>query len=479
VLRDLKRPAEAAACYQQSLRWRPNSPETHYNLGNALNDLQQYADAAECYQQALRLKPNYQKALNNLGNCYMDLDRHAEAAECYQQILQMNPGYPKGHSNLGNALRQLGRLDEAVAACRRALELEPNNAEALNNLAAALLDQGHTAEALAAFDQAIQQRPDYAEARMNRGMAWLMCGDYARGWEEYEWRWQSKAFVPRGFPQPLWDGSPLEGRTILVHAEQGLGDTLQFLRYLPAVKERGGTVLLECSRALHKLAADLEGVDQFLTPGDALPPMDVHVPLLSLPHVLALPEPRQMQNVPYLHPKPELLEHWRQRLAAIPGFKVGINWQGNPKYPSDRQRSLPLSHFLPLADIPGVRLISLQKNAGVEQLQDLKDPSTVLDLGSQLDNDSGPFLDTAAVMTLLDLVITCNTAVAHVAGALAARVWVLLSTSPDWRFLTQGQTTDWYPTMRLFRQRAAGEWGPVLKQVADELRQIAQPQRGE
>jgi tetratricopeptide (TPR) repeat protein len=472
VLRDLSRPAEAAASYQQALRWRPNSAETHYNLGNALNDLHQYAAAAECYQQAVRLKPNYQKALNNLGNCYMDLERHGEAAEVYQQVLANNPTYPKGHSNLGNALRQLGRTDEAVASCRRALELEPNNAEALNNLAAALLDQGQTAEAIAAFDQSIEQRPDYAEARMNRGMAWLMRGDYARGWEEYEWRWRSKAFVPRGFSQPQWDGSPLAGRTILVHAEQGLGDTLQFLRYVPAVKERGGTVLLECSRVLHKLVEKLAGVDRRMAFGDELPPFDVHVPLLSLPHVLGLIEPRQMNNVPYLHPDAHLREKWDQHLAAIPGFKVGINWQGNPKYPSDRQRSLPLAHFLPLTELPDVRLISLQKNFGIEQLQELKDPAAVLDLGSQLDNESGPFMDTAAVMTNLDLVITCNTAIAHLAGAVGARVWVLLSTAPDWRFLTHGETTDWYPTMRLFRQQKSGQWGPVMEQVVDELQQM-------
>ena len=471
VLRDLRRPAEAAACYQQALHWRPDSAETHYNLANALHDLRQYALAAESYERAVQLKPNYQKALNNLGNCYMDLDRHAEAVECYRQVLQASPGYAKGHTNLGNALRQLGRLDESVAASRRALELEPDNAEAHNNLAAALLDQGHMQQALAEFDEAIRLRPEYAEARMNRGMAWLQKGEYQRGWEDYEWRWQSKAFVPRGFVQPLWDGSPLEGRTILLHAEQGLGDTIQALRYVPEVKRRGGSVLLECSPALHPLLQEQHGADRLLAFGGELRPFDVHAPLLSLPLVLGLPEPGQLRNVPYLRAKPELMEHWRGRLAAIPGFKVGINWQGNPKHPSDRLRSLPLAQLAPLAEIPGVRLISLQKNAGVEQLQALPDPSIVLDLGSQLDNDSGPFMDTAAVMSCLDLIITVDTAICHLAGALGAPVWVLLSTARDWRWLMHSPTSDWYPTMRLFRQREAGQWAPVLAEVKQALRE--------
>lgn len=469
VLRDLQRPAEAAASYQQALRWRPDSAETHYNLANALHDLHQYALAAESYERAVRLRPNYPKALNNLGNCYLDLERHAEAVEIYRRVIAMNPGYAKAHTNLGNALRHLGRLDESVAASREALRLEADNAEAHNNLAAALLDLGHIEPALAEFDRAIALRPDYAEGRMNRGMALLHAGQYQRGWEDYEWRWQSKAFVPRGFAQPLWDGSPLEGRTILIHAEQGLGDTLQGLRYVPEVKQRGGRVLVECSPALHRLLRPLAGVDQLLAMGGKLPHFDVHAPMLSLPLILRLPEPRQMRNVPYLRPQPELLEHWRGRLAEIPGFKIGLNWQGNPKNPSDRRRSIPLTRLLPLAEVPGVRLISLQKNDGIEQLQTLPDKELVYDLGQELDLESGPFMDTAAVMLGLDLVITVDTAICHLAGALGAPVWVLLSTVPEWRFLPQGDATDWYPTMRLFRQSQCGDWPPVIEQVQRAL----------
>jgi tetratricopeptide (TPR) repeat protein len=472
VLRDLKRPAEAAASYQQALRWRPDSAETHYNLGNALLDLRQFALAAESYERAVKLRPNYQKALINLGNVYMDLERHAEAVDCYHRVLAATPDYAKAYTNLGNALRNLGRVEEAIAACQRAIEIEPANAEAHNNLAAALLDQQKLDAALAEWDEAIRLRPDYAEARMNRGMAWLQLGDYRRGWEEYEWRWRSKAFVPRGFSQPLWDGSPLAGRTILLHAEQGLGDTLQGLRYVPEVKRRGGTVLLECSRVLHKLLASLEGVDRLIEQGAELPAFDVHAPLLSLPHLLNLPDPADLKHVPYLRPAPALLEQWRERLAAIPGFRIGINWQGNPKYPSDRQRSIPLQALLPLAEVPGVRLISLQKNAGIEQLAQLADPELVLDLGRELDNESGPFMDTAAVMCCLDLVVTVNTAICHLAGALRAPAWVLLSTAPDWRWLNQGATSDWYPSVRLFRQHEPGQWSAVVEEAREALREL-------
>lgn len=470
ILRERDRPAEAAASYQQSLQYRPNSAETHYNLGNALNDLRQYAMAAESFEEAVRLKPNYQKALNNLGNCYMDLGRHADAARIYEQVISLYPTYAKGYCNLGNALRQLGRLDESATACRRAMELEPDNTEAMNNLAAALLDQGKMDESLAAFERAIAMRPDYAEARMNRGMAWLSIGDWRRGWEEYEWRWRSKAFIPRGFPQPLWDGSPLAGRTILLHAEQGLGDTLQFVRYVAAI-HGAGRLILECSPALHRILANFPGIDQLVAIGAEPPSFDVHAPLMSLPYVLGLTEPEQMNRVPYLHADPSLIEHWRRELQSLPGFKVGINWQGNRQHPKDWQRSLPLSHFLPLAEIPGMRLISLQKNAGIEQLQSLSDPSLVVDLGSRLDEQSGPFMDTAAVLKCLDLVITSDTALAHLAGALGVPVWVVLSTCPDWRWLLQGEKTAWYPTMRLFRQATLGDWDPVFTEVAAGLRE--------
>jgi tetratricopeptide (TPR) repeat protein len=473
ILRELRRPSEAAAAYQRAVQLRQNYPEAYYNLGNALNDLRQYAAAIDCYRRAAAQRPGYIKALNNLGNACLDLGRPAEALEAYQQTVRLNPQYAKGYNNLGNALRQLGRLQESADHCRKALELEPDNPESLNNLAAALLDLGEVNEALATFDQAIIARADYAEAHMNRGMAWLLTGDYERGWAEYEWRWRSKSFTPRPFEQPAWDGSDPSGRTILVHAEQGLGDTLNFIRYVPRLAERGAQVVLECPPALHRLLSEFAGVERLIKTDEPPPAFDFHVPLLSLPHLLGLSDPAQAAVVPYLFADDELRRMWRRELADLEGFKVGINWQGNRQHPKDRQRSIPLALFRPLFEVPGIQWISLQKGYGIEQLESLPERERILELGSRLDETSGAFRDTAAVVSELDLVITSDTALAHLAGALGAPVWLALSTAPDWRWQLTGDTTPWYPTMRLFRQPRQGDWASVFAEAAAALRDRA------
>lgn len=469
MLRETGRPAEAAAAYWQAVALRPNYPEAHYNLGNALHDLRQFAAAIDSYRQAVAQRPGYIKALNNLGNACLDAGRPAEAAEAYRETLRLYPDYAKGHSNLGNALRQLGQVDQAAASCRRALEIEPDNPEALNNLAAAILDQGHIEEALAAFDAAIHLRPEYAEAHMNRAMAWLLAGDYERGWPEYEWRWRSKSFVPRRFTQAEWDGEDPAGRTILVHTEQGLGDTLHFMRYLPRLAKRGARVLFECPAALHRLLAGFPGIESLHKTDEAPPSFDVHVPLLSLPHRLGLLNPMEASQVPYLVPDAALRNQWRQELASLSGRKIGINWQGNPQHPKDHQRSFPLREFAPLLDIPGVQLVSLQKGFGIEQLAELPQAERIVNLGARLDETSGAFMDTAAVVKELDLVITSDTALAHLAGAVGANVWVVLSTTPDWRWRLTGETTPWYPTMRLFRQTSMGDWAGAFQLIYAEL----------
>lgn len=470
MLREMRRPAEAAAAYTRAVQLRPTYPEAYFNLGNALYDLRQYAAAIDSYRTATIQRPGYTKALNNLGNACLDAGQAAEAAAAYRETLRLNPAYAKGHANLGNALRQLGQLEESVASCRRALELEPENAEALNNLAAALLDLQRMDEALSAFDRAIAIRPEYAEARMNRAMAWLLAEDYARGWPEYEWRWRSKSFVPRVFAEPAWKGEDPRGRTILVHAEQGLGDTLHFVRYLPRLAERGARVLFECPAPLHRLLAVAPGVAQLLATDEPPPKFDLHAPLLSLPHCLNLPQPAESGNVPYLFADEGLRQRWRADLASLQGLRIGINWQGNPQHPKDQQRSFPLTCFAPIADLPNVQLVSLQKGLGIEQLASFSARTPVVELGSRLDETSGAFMDTAAVVQELDLVITSDTALAHLAGAVGARVWVALSTTPDWRWGLKGDSTPWYPTMRLFRQPTLGDWASLFGAIVRELR---------
>jgi hypothetical protein len=267
----------------------------------------------------------------------------------------------------------------------------------------------------------------------------------------------------------LWQGEPLAGKTILLHAEQGLGDTIQFIRYAPIVKQHGATVIVECQKPLLGLLQGCPGVDQLVGQGDAIAGFDVHAPLLSVPGILKTTVETVPARIPYLFPKPALVEHWRTRLIQLGGFKIGIAWQGNPRYPNDRFRSIPLRCFAPLAQVPAVRLISLQKGPGAEQLAEVRNLFPIADLAGELDQQSGPFVDTAAVMKNLDLVITSDTAAAHLAGALGAAVWVALPSAPDWRWSLDRCDSPWYPTMRLFRQRDWGNWQDVFEEIEQAL----------
>ena len=298
-------------------------------------------------------------------------------------------------------------------------------------------------------------------------------GRFEQGWPGYEWRWKCKEFgsLPP-FQPPLWDGSSLDGRTILVHAEQGLGDTLQFIRYVPSLHQRGGRVILMCQPPLVRLLTRSPGIERLLAHGDPVPEFDVHTPLLSLPRLLGTTLESVPADVPYLEAEPQLVEAWRHRLGSYPGFKVGIVWQGNPKFRLDRLRSIPLAQFAPLARVPGVHLFSLQKGPGAEQLAAVTDRFPVTDLGRRLDD----FMDTAAVLKNLDLVISVDTAIAHLAGALGIPVWVALPFAPDWRWLMGREDSPWYPTMRLFRQTRPGQWEDVFHHIAEALqRRLAAP----
>ena len=271
--------------------------------------------------------------------------------------------------------------------------------------------------------------------------------------------------MPRSFQQPRWDGRSLKGKTILVFAQRGLGDTIQFVRFLPLVKARGGTVLFECAAGLIPLLEGIAGIDQFLAAGKPLPPFDVQAPLLSLPGILGTTLQTIPADVPYLRADPALVEFWRQELNSLDGFKIGIAWQGNPLYPADKFRSIPFHHFEKLARVPKVRLVSLQKGPGCEQIQAGAERIPILELGDRLDA-KGAFLDTAAIMMNLDLVVTVDTAIEHLAGALAVPVWTVHWFVPDWRWFLDRDDSPWYPTMRLFRQKQLGDWNEVFDRIA-------------
>jgi hypothetical protein len=386
--------------------------------------------------------------------------------EVLREAVAARPQYPNAHLNLGTALRDAGQYEEAVASLWRAVELDPGIAEAHNNLGTSLQALGRYDEARACYVEALRLDPELPDAHFSRATDWMRQGDIARGFAEYEWRWKCKNYAWRAFSQPRWDGKPLDGRTILLHAEQGLGDTLQFVRYARAVKERGGTVIVECHRPLVPLLSSCEGIDQLVAMDDPLPPFDFQCPLLSLPGVLGLSNENLWTGV-YLSAEPGRVERWRERLAELQGYRVGICWQGNTKHMFDRQRSFPLTSFAPLAAIDGVRLVSLQKGQGSEQLATAD--FEVAELGPELDAD-GAFLDSAAVIANLDLVVTTDTAIAHLAGGLGAQVWLALSAHCDWRWQSDRTDSPWYPSVRLFRQSRLDDWEPVFHEMADRLR---------
>lgn len=491
---------EAVDSYRQALQIKPDYASAHFNLGNALRRLGDLPGAADSYRQAIRCQPNLAQAHANLGivlqeqgslpeavascrralqinphqpesriclgNILKEQGKLEEAADCYQELLRFKPDYFEAQSNRGVVLKDLGRLEESVACFHQALRLCPEATDVHNNLGNALKERGLLEESLSCFQQALRLKPDSIDAHWNRSLAWLLLGDYEKGWPEYEWRRQLKGFPIRSFPQPAWNGAHLAGRTILLHAEQGVGDTLQFIRYAPLVKERGGTVLFQCPPLLVRTLASCPGIDRLIPEGEEVPPFDVQTPLLSLPAIFQTTLATVPQHVPYLFPEADLVDRWRQKLEDCRGFKIGLVWQGNPRYRSDRHRSIPLIQFAPLGRLPGVELFSLQKGSASEQVPEVSDQFRIVDLADQLDD----FAQTAAVMKNLDLVITVDTAVAHLAGALGVPVWVLLRFAPDWRWLMHRPDSPWYPTMRLFRQEKRGDWQPVLQSVIEAVK---------
>ena len=387
--------------------------------------------------------------------------------------LALKPSYADAWNNLGNVLEQQGELEQACQSYQEAMRHQPHGATAYNNLANVRKQQGRLSDALASYDEAVKRDPEFAEAHFNRALLWLLMGNWTEGWPEYDWRWKTKDFPRHTFKQPRWTGEPLVGRTLLVLAEQGLGDTIQFIRFVAKLRQLGGRVIVQCHAPLRPLLADCAGLDDLVLAGAPLPHFDLYAPLMSLPGILGVMPDSVPAEVPYIQAQAKLVEHWRKELEPLKGLKVGISWQGRPTYRGDRLRSIPLAQFTRLGDVPGVRLISLQKGAGRDQLQEFPNSVDILDLGSRLDEQTGAFMETAAVMMNLDLVISSDTAVVHLAGALGAPVWVALNLIPDWRWLLHREDTPWYPSMRLFRQLEYGRWDDVFVRMSQELKTLA------
>jgi Flp pilus assembly protein TadD len=463
---------EAAACLRQAIHVQPSYPPPHYGLGNVLVSQGKRPEAIPCYREAIRLKPDFAGAYNNLGLALAEERRLAEAVVVLRQAVRLRPQAAESHNNLGMVLAELGRFAEAESCYHEALRLAPGYADAHNNLGSTYKEQGRTQEALASYDLALLFQPNGSGARWNRALAWLSAGDFEHGWPEYEWRWNRPKTPPRRLPQPRWDGGSLAGKTLLIYVEQGLGDTFQFIRYAPLVKAQGATVLVECPAFLHPLLSRCQGIDRLLAEGSPLPEFDCHTPLLSLPHILRTNWATLPAEVPYLFADPERVGRWAEELRPLEGFKVGIAWQGNRHHQWDHFRSFPADHFAALAQVPDVRLVSLQKGPAAEQLRRLVKRFAVTEVDSEKDAPTAAFMDTAAIMKNLDLVVTADTSLAHLAGGLGVPVWLPLSAVSDWRWLLKREDSPWYPTMRLFRQKTLGDWDGVFRRMAAALRKL-------
>ncbi|MFB2922299.1 tetratricopeptide repeat protein [Aerosakkonema funiforme] len=454
---------EAIASYQQGIELEPNDAITYYHLGNTFHQLNRLEEAIAHYQQSLAISPNSPIVLNNLGNSLQRQGKFEEAIACYQQSITLDSHNALTYNNLGSLFNSQGKMEEALACFQQGLNLEPNNVESYNNLAVFYQKHRQYEKALECCDRAIEIEPNYADAHWNRALILLRLGDYERGLIEYEWRWQRKENLPRFLPKPVWDGSNIEGKTILLQAEQGIGDIIQFIRYVPLVVKLGARVIVECHQLLVRLLKNVEGIDKVVAIGQTLPEFDVYIPLLSVPRLLGTTLETIPAKIPYIAPLKEV----RFPLDVSDGsyLKVGIVWAGNPKHLDDRKRSTSLQQFLPIFNISHITFYSLQKGPKAAEISEISLPINLVDLNSKI-ND---FADTAAVIAQLDLVITVDTAVAHLAGAMGKPVWVLLCYNPDWRWMSDREDTPWYPSVRLFRQNRSGDWQEVLERVAQTL----------
>ena len=531
ALQRLGRLAEAAEEYRRVAERAPGDFDAIYNLGIVLHELKEFAQAADSFRRALALKPDLPQAMSNLAAALQGLDDYDGAADLLRRAIALNPDFAEAHGNWGGHLWRQGDLAGAKKSCMRAIELNPNLPGAHGNLGHVLFDQGNYRGALDCYDQALALRPDVAptananspltNSNANSGRSWqrgdllnafdacrrtgpdfaiseyrrafaaksncvellyyvgllhLLHGEFAAGWHNYEYRWQTKMLrnARRNFSQPQWLGQPIAGAHILLHAEQGLGDTLQFIRYVPMVAARGAKVILEVPSELHRLIeTTLGGAAQIVTRGSRLPDFEWQSPLLSLPLVFKIDSASIPASIPYLQADSQRAREFAQHFASSgsSGLRIGLVWSGSPRHTRDPQRSVPLAQLCALTEILGTTFYSLQKGPAARDLLHMPIDMNLVDLSGHL-ND---FADTAAAIANLDLVITVDTAVAHLAGALGKPVWILLTRNPDWRWLLDREDSPWYPTARLFRQSVAGDWPSVIDRVQNELQHFVSP----
>ena len=458
---------EAEHAYRQVLQVDPKNPDALHLLGVIASQVGKNEIAVDLIDKALAINPNFAEALSNRGNALQELKRYEDALASYDKALSIKPEIAEVLSNRGNVLKTLKRYDDALASYDKAISIRPDYAEALYNRGLALHELNRLDEAVASYDRAIAVKPDYADANWHKSLALLSSGDFRRGWRLYEWRWErleTKKYR-RNFPQPLWLGKEsLAGKTILLHSEQGFGDTIQYSRYARLVAGLGARVTMELPIQLMDLFKDLTGVSEWVAKGSPLPAFDYHCPLLSLP----LAFDTDLATIPsfrrYLDVDAEHLAKWRARLGEQTRQRIGLVWSGSAEHKNDNDRSMALADLLPYLP-PQYQYVSLQKEVRDEDKPVLAARSDILHFGDELKD----FTDTAALCEQMHLIISVDTSVAHLAGALGKPVWILLAFRPDSRWLMERTDSPWYPSARLFRKEKIGAWDGVLERVKTEL----------
>jgi Flp pilus assembly protein TadD len=463
------RDAEALATLSRAIAVTPHIAVFHVGLGNVLVALERLAEAAASFQAAIALNPELADAHNLLGTVFWRLRQADQAAACFRRVLHLRPDYPEAHNNLGIALMEQGRLEQAEASFRRGIALRPTDATAINNLGTLLVERQCLEQAIACYRHAIELVPGYAAAHVNLAMASLAKGDMALGWRLFERRWEIPPLISgrRTFAQPQWQGEARPGETLLIHVEQGFGDTIQFCRYATLAAERGLRVILQVQKPLVRLLRSLPGAALVIGDGDPLPHFDVHCPTMSLPLACGTTVATIPARPRYLHADPAASRHWADRLAdGPPGPRIGLVWAGmaRPGAPLmeavNRRRSMAPERLAPLLAIPGLHFVSLQKDR----------PKSDLPLTDFMD-EMTDFADTAALIDNLDLVISVDSAVLHLAGALGKPVWMLNRYDSCWRWLTGRRDSPWYPTLRIYRQPEPNNWDKVIAHVAYDLKE--------
>ncbi len=462
----LRRLATALASYRRAIEIRPENPLAHSNLGLLLDKLNQSEKAISSYQRAIQIKPDLPEAHFLLGNALQKLKRFDQALLCYQRAIDIKPEYAEAHNNLGIALHKLMRLEEAASSYDRAIALKHDYAEAYNNRGKALHSLKQFDGAMASYDRAIEIKPDYSMAHLNKSLLLLLQGQFSLGWELYEWRWKETETgpAPRHFTQRLWLGAEdIKGKTILLHAEQGFGDCIQFSRYTKLLKDRGARLIIEAPKPLVGILKELEGADVIVQAGGKIPPFDFHCPLMSLPLAFKTNE----QNIPsaerYISSDENKREQWSTRLGEKTKPRIGLAWSGSATHSNDHNRSLPLQELID--KLPeNLDYISLQKEVRETDKRALAS-SCVRDFGYFLSD----FTETAALCDLMDVVVCVDTSVAHLAGALGKNTYLLIPHVPDWRWLLDKEYSPWYNSIRLYRQDESRTWTKALARISEDL----------